>query len=198
MLIHRVAAFFGMEHNVDTTQQCVIAGITKATRVPDVRSYNMTVARKEHFRNYDDLSATQVRFRSLIRDDEPRKSILKRESHSFDEYRRGLLRNGQLTGEYGGGLLDRKAKSFEEREEEYECAKLRILKKREAAAAAGLTSDATTFGRAKNNQYWPSWGGSDSSAEHEQSFQQKLRTGKLSKTNRMLKVQSLVSMLGYS
>lgn len=36
MLIHRVAAFFGMDHNVDATQQCVIAGVTKATRVPDV------------------------------------------------------------------------------------------------------------------------------------------------------------------
>lgn len=36
MLIHRVAAYFGMEHNVDATQQCVIAGITKLTRVPDV------------------------------------------------------------------------------------------------------------------------------------------------------------------
>lgn len=36
MLIHRVAAFFGMEHNVDHTQQCVIAGISKATRVPEV------------------------------------------------------------------------------------------------------------------------------------------------------------------
>lgn len=36
MLIHRTAAYFGMEHNVDATQQCVIAGITKATRVPEV------------------------------------------------------------------------------------------------------------------------------------------------------------------
>lgn len=40
MLIHRVAAYFGMEHNVDATQQSVIAAITKATRVPDV-SYSI-------------------------------------------------------------------------------------------------------------------------------------------------------------
>lgn len=37
MLIHRTAAFFGMEHNVDTeTQQCVIVAPTKNTRIPDV------------------------------------------------------------------------------------------------------------------------------------------------------------------
>lgn len=36
MLIHRVAAWFGMEHNVDGTLQCVIVGTTKTTRIPDV------------------------------------------------------------------------------------------------------------------------------------------------------------------
>ena len=37
MLIHRTAAFFGMEHNVDTeTQQCVIVAPTKNTRIPEV------------------------------------------------------------------------------------------------------------------------------------------------------------------
>lgn len=40
MLIHRVAAYFGMEHNVDATQQSVIAGVTKQTRVPDVSLIN--------------------------------------------------------------------------------------------------------------------------------------------------------------
>lgn len=37
MLIHRVAAWFGMEHNVDSTVQCVIVNTTKATRLPEVR-----------------------------------------------------------------------------------------------------------------------------------------------------------------
>lgn len=36
MLIHRMAAYFGMEHNVDATQQCVIASVTKETRIPEV------------------------------------------------------------------------------------------------------------------------------------------------------------------
>lgn len=37
MLIHRTAAFFGMDHNVDSeTQQCVIVAVTKGTRIPEV------------------------------------------------------------------------------------------------------------------------------------------------------------------
>lgn len=37
MLIHRTAAFFGMDHNVDTeTQTCVIVTKTRSTRIPDV------------------------------------------------------------------------------------------------------------------------------------------------------------------
>lgn len=36
MLIHRVAAWFGMEHNVDGALQCVIVGTTKTTRIPEV------------------------------------------------------------------------------------------------------------------------------------------------------------------
>lgn len=70
---------------------------------------------------------SKIRFKSLIRDtytEEPRKSILKRDVHSFDEYRQGLL------GCPDRGALDRKAKSFEEREEEYAKAKRRIFKNR--------------------------------------------------------------------
>lgn len=36
MLIHRVAAWFGMEHNVDSTVQCVIVNTAKTTRLPEV------------------------------------------------------------------------------------------------------------------------------------------------------------------
>lgn len=36
MLIHRVAAWFGMDHNVDGTLQCVIVDTTKDTRIPNV------------------------------------------------------------------------------------------------------------------------------------------------------------------
>ncbi|XP_058837982.1 protein encore isoform X2 [Topomyia yanbarensis] len=104
MLIHRVAAYFGMEHNVDATQQSVIAEVTPATRIPEIR------------------------FKTLINEsfsEEPRKSILKRDTHSFDEYRYGMLHCPDR------GVLDRKAKSFEEREEEYDKVKRRIFKHRE-------------------------------------------------------------------
>ncbi|XP_016965653.1 protein encore isoform X3 [Drosophila biarmipes] len=95
MLIHRTAAYFGMEHNVDTeTQQCVIVALAKNTRIPEIR------------------------FQSLVRDD-ARKSILKRDTHSFDEVRQSP---------YLCPLsLDRKAKSFEEREEDYDRARSRIF-----------------------------------------------------------------------
>lgn len=48
---------------------------------------------------------------------------MKRDAHSFEEYRQGLLACPDR-----GNLLDRKAKSFEEREQEYEKAKRRIFK----------------------------------------------------------------------
>ncbi|XP_055382150.1 protein encore isoform X2 [Condylostylus longicornis] len=117
MLIHRVAAFFGMEHNVDkATQQCVIVAPTKATRIPDIR------------------------FKQLVRD-EPRKSILKRDTHSFDESRQGSYLGVDR------GVLDRKAKSFEEREEEYQKARRRIFRGRESIEMA-------------EEQYW-GWSNSD-------------------------------------
>lgn len=59
----------------------------------------------------------QIRFKTLIRDtysEEPRKSILKREAHSFEDYRQGGLLSVHR------GVLNRKAKSFEERDEEYD------------------------------------------------------------------------------
>lgn len=41
MLIHRVAAWFGMEHNVDSAGQCVIVNTTKATRLPEVSPFKL-------------------------------------------------------------------------------------------------------------------------------------------------------------
>ncbi|KAH8366222.1 hypothetical protein KR093_010382 [Drosophila rubida] len=101
MLIHRTAAFFGMDHNVDSdTQQCVIVAVTKGTRIPEIR------------------------FKSLVRGDhrdDARKSILKRDTHSFDEVRQSPYLCPERV------MLDRKAKSFEEREEDYDRARSRIF-----------------------------------------------------------------------
>ncbi|XP_076309751.1 R3H domain-containing protein 1-like isoform X3 [Tachypleus tridentatus] len=65
MLVHRVAAFFGLHHNVDQNGTAVIVNKTKSTRLPEAK------------------------FRDHIRDElmplEPKKSILKRDSASFEE-----------------------------------------------------------------------------------------------------------------
>lgn len=37
MLVHRAAAYFGMDHNVDTSGHQVVVNRTKATRIPDSR-----------------------------------------------------------------------------------------------------------------------------------------------------------------
>lgn len=125
MLVHRTAAYFGMDHNVDSTQQCVIASVAKETRLPDVR---FPLKRIEILKLMGKLNAFQIRFKTLIRDtfsEEPRKSILKREAHSFEDYRQGGLLSVHR------GILNRKAKSFEERDEEYDKVRRRIFRNRE-------------------------------------------------------------------
>lgn len=154
MLIHRVAAWFGMEHNVDSNVQCVIVNTTKATRLPEVCipllsfSVNTKYNNDPYIDGYNfDVSDAQIRFKTLLTDtfsDETpsRKSILKRDAYSFEEYsRQGLLACPDR------GLLDRKAKSFEEREQEYEKAKRRIFK--------DSNNDSLEF--------WNSWSNSNSS-----------------------------------
>lgn len=103
MLVHRVAAYFGMEHNVDQSGMSVIVTRTKNTRIPDTR-----------FRDYirDDILMTE----------EPRRSILKRDSSSFEDSF-NFKSPDRLSGDYC-----RRSKSFEEREEEYERARRRIFK----------------------------------------------------------------------
>lgn len=137
MLIHRVAAYFGMEHNVDATQQSVIASVAKTTRVPEVRFKSL--------------------ISSIFSDEQPRKSILKRDAHSFDECRQYLGPDR--------GILDRKAKSFEEREEEYEKVRRRIFRGREID------------GMMEDHNHW-NW----SSEEHSSKMK--------AQNNRLLKVQS--------
>ncbi|KAJ9582896.1 hypothetical protein L9F63_022764, partial [Diploptera punctata] len=66
MLVHRVAAYFGMDHNVDQTGNAVIVNRTKNTRLPDTKF-------RDHIRE------------ELLFPEEPRRSILKRDSSSFEE-----------------------------------------------------------------------------------------------------------------
>ena len=102
MLVHRVAAYFGMEHNVDQSGLSVIITRTKNMRIPD-KSF------KEHIRD------------DIILGEEPRRSILKRDSNSFEDGF-NFKSPDRMSGDYC-----RRSKSFEEREEEYEKARRRIF-----------------------------------------------------------------------
>ncbi|XP_068241698.1 protein encore-like isoform X2 [Palaemon carinicauda] len=95
MLVHRCAAFFGLEHNVDQQGTAVIVNKTRNTRLPETRF-------REHCRD------------DLLVPDEPKRSILKRDSSSFDDGSNYKSLDRQYSSE------SRRSKSFEEREEEYE------------------------------------------------------------------------------
>lgn len=102
MLVHRCAAFFGMDHNIEASGKCVIVNKTRNTRLPDIKF-------RDHIRD------------DLLFPEEPRRSILKRDSNSFEEScfkspDRQLL-----------SMENRRSKSFEEREEEYEKVRRRIF-----------------------------------------------------------------------
>lgn len=101
MLVHRCAAYFGMDHNIEPTGKCVVVNKTKNTRIPDVEF-------KEHIKE------------DIIFSEEPRRSILKRDSNSIDDY-------SFKSPDRSFGSESRRSKSFEEREEEYEKARRRIF-----------------------------------------------------------------------
>ncbi|NXT55350.1 R3HD1 protein, partial [Pluvianellus socialis] len=98
MLLHRVAAYFGLEHNVDQSGKAVIVNKTSSTRIPDQKFC-------EHIK--DEKS-----------DDFQKRYILKRDNSSLDKddnQMRIRLKD------------DRRSKSIEEREEEYQRARERIF-----------------------------------------------------------------------
>uniref|UniRef100_A0A8D0GEP4 R3H domain containing 1 n=1 Tax=Sphenodon punctatus TaxID=8508 RepID=A0A8D0GEP4_SPHPU len=98
MLLHRVAAYFGLEHNVDQSGKSVIVNKTGNTRIPDQRFC-------EHIK--DEKS-----------EDFQKRYILKRENSSLDK------EDSQMRIRLKD---DRRSKSIEEREEEYQRARERIF-----------------------------------------------------------------------
>ncbi|KAJ8925531.1 hypothetical protein NQ315_009370 [Exocentrus adspersus] len=101
MLVHRCAAYFGMDHNIEPTGKSVVVNKTKNTRIPDVEF-------KEHIKD------------DIIFSEEPRRSILKRDSNSVEDY-------SFKSPDRSFSSENRRSKSFEEREEEYEKARRRIF-----------------------------------------------------------------------
>ncbi|XP_069086889.1 R3H domain-containing protein 2 isoform X1 [Pleurodeles waltl] len=111
MLLHRVAAYFGMDHNVDQTGKAVIINKTGTTRIPEQRF-------SEHIK--DEKSCDfQQRF------------ILKRDDASMDRD------DNQMRVPLQDG---RRSKSIEEREEEYQRVRERIFA-REQSAQNGYLPD---------------------------------------------------------
>ncbi|NWI46859.1 R3HD2 protein, partial [Picathartes gymnocephalus] len=98
MLLHRVAAYFGMDHNVDQTGKAVIINKTSNTRIPEQRF-------SEHIK---DEKNTEF----------PQRFILKRDDTSMDRD------DNQIRLPLQDG---RRSKSIEEREEEYQRVRERIF-----------------------------------------------------------------------
>ncbi|XP_064182776.1 R3H domain-containing protein 1-like isoform X5 [Anguilla rostrata] len=98
MLLHRVAAYFGLDHNVDQSGKSVIINRTSSTRIPDQKF-------TEHIKDEK-------------MDDFQKRYILKRDNSSSD--REDSMIRMRLKD-------DRRSKSIEEREEEYLRARERIF-----------------------------------------------------------------------
>lgn len=102
---------------------------------------------------------------------------MKRDTHSFEDPRQSFLMCPDR------GLLDRKAKSFEEREEEYEKVRRRIFRGRDGNeinnTGAGNTDD-----QQQQQHYW-TWSSSDNADQSGRMRQQQ-------QNNKLLKVHSLV------
>ncbi|XP_062922419.1 cAMP-regulated phosphoprotein 21 isoform X2 [Mobula hypostoma] len=106
MLVHRVSAYFGMDHNVDQTGKCVIINKTSNTRIPEQRF-------SEHIK--DEKT-----------DDSQKRFILKRDNSSMDKddnQEMFILQQNRIHPFRD----DRRSKSIEEREEEYHRVRERIF-----------------------------------------------------------------------
>ncbi|XP_063424016.1 cAMP-regulated phosphoprotein 21-like isoform X2 [Mytilus trossulus] len=106
MLVHRISAFFGLDHNVDQTGKCVIVNKTSNTRVPDFSF-------REH------IESGEPGHLSLRKP----KMIMKRSVNSLDDRESHYKLSARSLGDTRG-----KAKSFEERKEQYEKVRSKIFK----------------------------------------------------------------------
>ncbi|XP_069948722.1 R3H domain-containing protein 1 isoform X4 [Cherax quadricarinatus] len=165
MLVHRCAAFFGLEHNVDQAGTAVIVNKTRNTRLPETRF-------RDHCRD------------DLLVPDEPKRSILKRDSSSFDDGSNYKSLDRQFSSE------SRRSKSFEEREEEYEKVRKRIFSQESLSSADGLgDSPVRSHDSRRNSQddtRWHdsrSWTFMDSEMSHRKHHydNHRLRPGRLPK-----------------
>ncbi|KAJ8259430.1 hypothetical protein GJAV_G00169180 [Gymnothorax javanicus] len=123
MLLHRVAAYFGMDHNVDQTGKAVIINKTGNTRIPEQRF-------SEHIKDERNM-------------DFQKKFILKRDDASMDKD------DNQIRVPLQDG---RRSKSIEEREEEYQRVRDRIFARESSQNGYINDNRLSTDGYSSNSQ----------------------------------------------
>uniref|UniRef100_A0A8C9WS87 R3H domain containing 2 n=1 Tax=Scleropages formosus TaxID=113540 RepID=A0A8C9WS87_SCLFO len=144
MLLHRVAAYFGMDHNVDQTGKAVIINKTGNTRIPEQRF-------SEHIKDERNM-------------DFQKKFILKRDDASMDKD------DNQIRVPLQDG---RRSKSIEEREEEYQRVRDRIFARevsrrrgnREGSSRASSSRQSSTDSEMKSLEPRP-WSSTDSDSSN--------------------------------
>ncbi|CAN9503966.1 unnamed protein product [Ophioblennius macclurei] len=81
MLVHRVAAYFGMEHNVDQTGKSVIINRTSSTRIPEQRFLD-----EVHKDKAEEIQQWRIMKREKSSDDQGRlHPLLEKQSKSMEE-----------------------------------------------------------------------------------------------------------------
>ncbi|XP_071826432.1 uncharacterized protein [Apostichopus japonicus] len=120
MIVHRVAAYFGLDHNVDQTGKAVIVNKTANTRIPEKKF-------KDHI--HED------------RLDGPARRILKRDTASYED--KDYYDQSEKSDMFAKD--DKKSKSFEERQERYDRVRARIFNQSQSATSQeALTVDSPT------------------------------------------------------
>ncbi|XP_055957062.1 cAMP-regulated phosphoprotein 21 isoform X2 [Patella vulgata] len=135
MLVHRIAAFFGLDHNVDQRGKSVIVSKTKKTRVPDLV-----------FEDYV-LKGGEL---------QPKRQILPRKVPSMDETHSAGLQKPHIG--------NNRAKSLEERQKSYDEHKARIFNGESGQDEAGpLRSSKCSLLSSKDDLTVRHWSSTDSS-----------------------------------
>eukprot|EP00794_Sanderia_malayensis_P003614 gene3614-4125_t len=120
MLVHRVAAYFGLDHNVDATGKCVIVNKNPTTRIPEYT-----------FQTYCSREYTDEEICQLPR------AILKRANSSEESTTPPRYRSPPSTPKT---LEDKKSRSIEEREHDYEKARARIFQDQSISSQSSVDS----------------------------------------------------------
>lgn len=119
MLVHRMATYFGLEHNVDASHSSVIITKKDKSKMPETRL-------KECIKDDESL-------------EEPKKLILKRDSSSMEDSSSGSFEKDKSPDlQVNGSLSDSsRSRSLEEREEHYERVRARIFSDNSLAQSNG-------------------------------------------------------------